>query len=466
MSDALIRALAAGEQALDVGDLEAATEHFADALVIAPQDVSLALALANVHRLRGDDIAQHCVLLEAYHSGDWNAPGLAHTLGGALLDVGAANEAEDCFAQVLAALPRDPAALAALAAAKRARGDATAAWPLIRLAVELAPRQPAHLLTAAQVRHDLGDLMGALKWLDKSEQVRPKHGPTRVQRAYTTLMRAPSVDGWANFECRPLPRPDTAAREWLGGPLNGRSLLITAEQGVGDQFQFLRFVNRLPALGSGRVVVECHPHLVELLRGNGLEVVPRGEPPETELHAPLLSLPHRLALGGQVDGDAVPYLRAIDAAAPPLPAPDGRRRFGVVWAGNPAFSGRVRRDFDAALLPDLLAIDDIQWISLQQGDAGLQSPAGLCGLLPLASWASTATVLAQLDGLVTTDTGIAHLAGAMGVPTWVMLQKVPDWRWGMTGSTTAWYPSLRLIRQVRPGDWSGVVVRLRESLRQ
>ncbi len=464
MSDLLLRALADGERALDAGDLGAAATHFSVALALAPRDVSLALALANVHRLQGDIIAQRSVLLDAYHAGDWNAPGLSHTLGGSLLEVGAANEAEDCFAQVLAALPRDPAALAALAAAKRARGDATSAWPLIRQAVELAPRQPAHLLTAAQVRHDLGDLMGALRWLDKAEQLRPRHGPTRVQRAYTTLLRAVGADGWANFEYRPLPRPDTAAREWLGEPLNGRALLITAEQGVGDQFQFLRFVNRLPALGSGRVVVECHPHLVDLLRGNGLEVVPRGQTPETELHAPLLSLPHRLALGGEVDGDAVPYLRAIGADAPPLPTSDGRRRFGVVWAGNPAFSGRVLRDFDATLLPDLLDIDDIQWISLQQGDAGSMDLPGLHRFPPLASWAATASLLAQLDGLVTTDTGIAHLAGAMGVPTWVMLQKVPDWRWGMASPTTPWYPSLRLIRQVRPGDWSGVLTRLRKSL--
>lgn len=464
MSEELLHALEAGERALDTGALDAAAAHFKKALALVPGDVGLSLALANVHRLNDNPTAQRTVLLGSYRSGDWSTPNVAHALGAALLEIGAAVQAEACFARVYAARPRDPAAIAALAAAKRARGEVTAAWSLIKQALELAPREPAHLLTAAQIRHELGDLLGALKWLAKAETLRPNHGPTRMQRAYSTLMRGPSADGWAYLESRPLPVPRTSAGSWHGEALVGQSILVTAEQGIGDQFQFLRFVKRLPAAGAGRVVVECHPHLVDLLRGNGFDVVARGGAPETDLHVPLLSLPHRLGLGDKVDGDSVPYLRSIDAPAPLLPAPDRRPRIGLVWAGNPAFPGRVLRDLDPSLLPELLSIDHVQWISLQQGEAGVVGLPSLHRLPALSSWAATALILSQLDALVTTDTGIAHLAGAMNVPTRLMLQKVPDWRWGTAGSSSSWYPGMQLVRQVRPGDWSGVIQQLKLKL--
>ena len=131
-----------------------------------------------------------------------------------------------------------------------------------------------------------------------------------------------------------------------------------------------------------------------------------------------------------------------------------------MWAGNPHFPQRLTRDLDPALLPALLGAADVDWVVLQQGPRRAVALPGVAPRLELRDWAETAAVLARLDGLVTTDTGIAHLAGAMGVPTWVLLQKVPDWRWGLSGGETAWYPSLRLIRQIRPGDWTGVIQRL------
>lgn len=463
MTQSLLDALNSGQNALESGDFAEATEHFAAAHKLVPSDVSIGIALANVYRLQNDLAGQRRVLSELFKQGDWKAAGAAHALGGALLEVGEATAAAQCFSHVVALLPRDPAALAALAAARRASGDAAGAWPLIKQAVEMSPRTATHLLTAAQVRHDLGDLLGALNWLDKADRVRPDHGPTRLQRAYTSLLRAPSASGWANFEYRALPQPGTAARPWQGEPINGRSVLVTAEQGVGDQFQFLRFVNRLTQAGAGRIVVECDAALVGLLRANGMDAIARGQPPETDLHVPLLSLPHRLALGSTLDADRVPYLRAPDVPTPDLPAPDGRPRIGLVWAGNPDFPGRLTRDLDPALLPELAAIDNVQWISLQQGSAGDVSVTGLGRLPPLRDWSVTARLLTELDGLVTTDTGIAHLAGAMGVPGWIMLQKVPDWRWGLTGTRSNWYPSLNLLRQPRAGDWRDVIRQVRAA---
>ncbi len=464
MTDALIHALTAGEAALEAGDLDAAVTHFAEAAAAAPREVSLGLALAHVHKLRADPLSQQQVLRAVYGAGDWQASGVAHSLGGALLDAGLPEEAASCFTHVLSQLPRDPAALAALAAATRALGDPQAAWPLAKQALSIAPNNSAFLLTAAQVRHDQGDLIGALNYLDKAERARPGHGPTRVQRSYTLLLRAPSADGWMNFEHRPLPVPVYDSARWNGEPLNGRSLLVTAEQGIGDQFQFLRFVSRLVAFGASRVTVECHPHLLELLRGNAFDAVERGRAPATDLHVPLLSLPHVLRLGANVDGVSVPYIAPVGEAGIAVPPRDGRARIGLVWAGNPAFAGRVTRDFDISLLPELVTGANVRWISLQQGDAADHVPDGVHRLQPLTSWSQTAALLAELDGVVTTDTGIAHLAGAMGVPGWVMLQKIPDWRWGLRGNSTPWYPSLTLVRQSAPRDWKSVVRALHQAL--
>ena len=467
MSDALVQALTAGEAALESGDLAAAVDACAVAWRLVPTEVSLALALANVRALQGDQLGRRAVLQRACTVGDWRLATVAHSLGGALLEAGAPEEAVRCFAHVVTLHPNDPAALAALAAAHRASGSAASAWPLAQRAITLAPSNAAHLLTAAQVRHDLGDLPGALRWLDSADRVRPHHGPTQVQRAYTSLLHAPTAAGWAAFEYRPLPVPATAAQPWYGEPLNDRSVLVTAEQGVGDQFQFLRFVARLRERGAGRIVVECHEHAVSLLAANGYEAVARGSAVETDVHVPLMSLPHRLAVGTNVDGDRVPYLHATGATPISLPARvAGQPRIGLVWAGNPAFSGRYTRDLSPQWLAALTGEINVSWISLQQGTLAQELPSDVAPLPPLTSWAQSATVLQSLDGLLTTDTGIAHLAGSMGIATWVMLQHVPDWRWGLTGHTTPWYPTLHLVRQSTPGDWDGVVRSARASLQR
>ena len=465
--DALVECLIEGEAALERGDYPRALTAFSRAREAAPAESAIALMLANAHRLAGDTISSRAVLLSAFHTSPPTDPKQRYSLGAALLDAGAPVEAAECFAMVVKALPKDPAALAALAGARRTLGQAAEAWPLIQRALVSSTTHPAYLLTAAQIRHDMGDRKGALRWLDLADSVRSGHGPTQLQRAYTTMLGGPSAEGWRLFESRPRPVPATSARAWSGEPLTGASILVTAEQGVGDQFQFLRFVPLLAERLPTHIVLECHADAVSLLASNGIDAVARGNPPETDWHVPLLSLPHILGLGDAVFGGAVPYLRATATlpVALRLPqAPLDHLRLGLVWAGNPSFSGRVTRDLDPALLPDLLATPGVTWVSLQQGsiDPAVQTHlAGMQLLPPLGDWATTAAMLAQLDGLVTTDTGIAHLAGAMGVRTWVMLQHVPDWRWGLTGETTPWYPTLTLVRPKASRDWASVVAKVR-----
>ena len=471
MTEPLLQYLVRGQQALDAGHPSEAVLAFQAALQQAPDQLGVAFALANAQRLADDVVGARTTLVSASRQRPTTDIALDFQFGVALLDVGAAREAAAAFTRVMRARPHDPAPIGALAGARRAAGDPAAAWTFIVDALRRAPEQPAFLLTAAQIRHDLADVNGALDYLDRAERVRPGHQATRLQRAYTTLLKGPSREGWTQFESRALPVPRTSARAWHGESLANASILVTAEQGLGDQFQFVRFVRRLAAFSPSRVIVECHPHARALLVASGLDAVARGDAPETDWHVPMLSLPHRLLLDLDVDGALVPYLTTAPNASRPLNTRDPSRplHLGIAWAGNPAFAGHATRDFDRALLPSLLSISHVRWQSLQQGDLSTKETLtfGAHALEPapvLGDWSETAAQLGSLDGLVTTDTGIAHLAGAMGVPTWVLLQHVPDWRWGLHSTTTPWYPSLRLVRQTSPGDWSSVVAQLAESV--
>lgn len=472
MVDALIESLNAGQQALESGDFPAAIAAFTRVRDAMPSDVSIAIALANVHRLNDDVVASRRLLLQAYQGANWTEASLAHALGAVLLEVGATHEAVACFEQVVRRMPSNPAALGALAGGRRTLGQPAAAWLVIERAVSAVGTNAALLLTAAQIRHDLRDLRGAEQWLDRAEAIRPNHGPTRVQRAYTSLLTGTSAAGWRAFESRPLPVPKTRARPWHGEPLLGGSVLVTAEQGVGDQFQFARFIPSLTERGAGRVVVECHVDAVALFVTSGFDAVPRGSPPETDWHVPMLSLPLRLGTDSNVLGERVPYIHGGPAttATGDTSRSERRagttRRLGLVWAGNPSFPGRITRDLDASLLPMLLAISGVEWISLQHGDTAAINDERLRRVPLSTDWSATAAMLQTLDGLVTTDTGIAHLAGAMGIRTWVMLQHVPDWRWGLEGETTPWYPTLRLLRPRRWNDWHSVIERLGDDLLQ
>jgi len=147
----------------------------------------------------------------------------------------------------------------------------------------LTSKQPALLLTAAQIRHALGDLSRARYWLDRAEAIRPAHGPTRLQRALTSLLGGPTASGWEDFEHRGLPTPpSTGAAPWHGEPLTGQSILVTSEQGQGDNFHFLRFVGDLRDRGASRVVVECHPGALSLFATSGYDAVPKGQAPVTD----------------------------------------------------------------------------------------------------------------------------------------------------------------------------------------
>lgn len=472
--------LAAGEAALAAGRYREAAECLEPVADAMPDHVPLVRMAATAWQLAGQRSRARAVLTRVTDRAiDVLSANDAHALGAQLLDVGAPDRGLYCFTQVARSLPNHPAVLGALAGARRAQGELDDAWRLVQRATTADRQNPVLWLTAAQVRHGQGQLDEALKLLKKAESLRPSHPPTRLQRALTRLLAGASTYGWGDFEHRGLPSLPTGRTAWRGEPLDGRSILVVSEQGIGDLFHFLRFVPLLTGHGAGRIVVEAPRSAVSLLQASGFDAVPVGEAPPTDFAVPVLSLPLHLGTDKATYGDLVPYLRtgaAADAPAPtavPTPVSSApatregpaplRRRLGLVLRGNPNFLATNLRDIGNEWLGTLQSIPNVDWVWLQLGEAPPEEFR--CEKPKLSeNWLETALLLQSLDGIVSVDTGLAHLAGAMGLPVWVLLPFSPDWRWGLQGESTPWYPSATLARQSAPRDWGEAIARLSHLL--
>ena len=343
-----------------------------------------------------------------------------------------------------------------------------------RRALTLQPafRDAAYNLAAA--RNDQGDPLGAIEIYDRVIAKAPDFFQAHWNRALALLAAGRWQEGWQAHEIRrlhPLLKPrDIPIPDWTGEPLAGRTLLVLAEQGHGDSLQFLRFVPALARLGA-RVTLDLPAPLLRLARSlPGVErLIESGTPPgDVDLTVPLMSLPLRLRLGERAAAPVAPYL-VPPPLVPPAVARDGRPLVGLVWAGSPGNQSDARRSLTLDRLGPVLALKGLRFVSLQFGPRAADIAASgaasrLETLEDLGDFATTAALVASLDLVVTVDTAMAHLAGAIGHEAWVLLAHAPDWRWGTRGETTSWYPSLRLFRQPGPGDWDGVVRTLVRAL--
>ncbi len=456
-AEELDQLLTKAQTALEIGHVREAARDFNEAFLLVPSAFAFAQMAANAWRLVGDVLAERAVwqsVLSTARPGDATS---LYELGTGLLATGSPTAARECFEEVVRLLPRDTSALGALASALRADGDPQRAWALMQNTIGRSPKTPALLLTAAQIRYALGDLAGAKRWLAQAERLRPGHRLTQVQRAFTLLMEGSFSAGWESFEARGLREGPAGAAPWHGESLEGASIAVVMEEGLGDLFQFLRYVRRLEGRGPRRVIVECPPSAVSLLTVSGFHAVAKGDEIVVDWYVPILSLPHRLASGGDLAGDLVPYL-STGRSAPPRRA--GPRRIGLVWQGNPAFLATRLRDLETAALHQVVEIPDVEWVSLQMGEPlPLEHPRFTAAPLT-GDWLATAMLVEELDAVVTIDSALAHLAGAMGRPVYVLLPYSPDWRWGWKGARTPWYPTATLVRQQSPRDWQQVATQL------
>jgi hypothetical protein len=312
--------------------------------------------------------------------------------------------------------------------------------------------------------------------------VEPDHPKVHFNLAVTLLMAGEFEEGFEEYEWRwkggvpSLKERNFPQPRWDGGDLHGKTLLLHAEQGFGDTLQFIRYAADAADRG-GKVVLEAPAALVKLIRtAPGVATtLATGDPlPAFDVHLPLMSMPHVLGTRLPTIPAPVPYLTPDPTLADAWRARLDRGpelKVGVVWAGNPRHTHDHQRSIAAAALLPALAMKGARLYSLQKeprpGDRAVID--GLADQVTdlsdlLHDFNETAAAVMALDVIITVDTSVAHLAGALGRPVWTMLPFALDWRWLLWRDDSPWYPTMRLFRQQRPGEWTSVIARVQIAL--
>jgi tetratricopeptide (TPR) repeat protein len=455
----------------DVGRLDEAIGCYRKALSLEPDVVESLHNLAGALRERGElDAAQ------TYYE---RALGLrpdhfeSHIgLGVVLRDLGRLEEAVAHYERVLSVVPDHPETLNNLGIALTDLGQPQEAIARYERALALQPQRAETYYNLAIALERQERRTEAIASYGRALALKPDYAQAHFNRAYALLLTGQLEEGWQEYEWRfAVARYDRKFERplWSGEPLAGKRILIPAEQGFGDTLQFIRYVPAVVERG-GKVVLEVPEPLVRLARAVAAasEVIAVGDPlPAFDYYCPLLSLPRVLRTTLATIPSAVPYLSVpteVSAAWSERIAAPGLR-VGLVWAG------RTVGAIDLRLLQPLWEVAGISWFSLQVGeDAGDPSSIDGVKIADLAPWltdfAETAAAVYHLDLVISVDTSVAHLAGALSRPTWIMLRHPPEWRWLLERKDSPWYPTARLFRQTNEGDWQGVVHEVAAALAQ
>ena len=501
------------------GDRTSAAESYRNAIEYKPD---YAEAWNNLGRLLNEG-GRHREALEACFEGLRSSPDNPHlrnNAGNALQGLGRYEEAAREYGRAIELAPNMSEAYSNLGIALKEAGDIAPAIEAHRKAVRRAPNDIGTLNNYGTALQAAGDLANATAVFERALSLDPKSAMTNVNlgtalmernevdRAITVfenvidtvvlgdetnehalayknlglalMLRGDLVKGaeqyaWRwhtrEFVSRDLPSP-----QWTGEALSGERVFVAWEQGFGDAIQFARLAGCIEARGGQAVFEAPSPLVAMLANATGLsEVVPHGDPlPETDLHIPMFDLLSAFSANPADLPGEIPYIHAdpehIERWSDRIPN-TGRPRIGLVWAGRPTHRNDRNRSISLEIFLPLLKLPDVDFYALQVGErtadiaaANLQND--LIDLSPrLTDFSETAAALENLDLLISVDTAIVHAAGALGRPAWVLLPFAPDWRWGLTGETTPWYPQHRLWRQTATGDWNGVIERLEQAFR-
>ena len=450
--------------------------------------------------LRGGDKQGAVVaLLEAVRSAPRNA-GLHRAICALLCDLGRHDSAVGAGLVATELAPDDPRGLAELGRAFFLAGQNDAALPLLARAVTLAPQDLAAIVTLSAVLFTVGRFEMALDVAREAVSIDPMHGRARAnlalalealgrldeaeshsRRAMAAEPDTPAAqhnlaglllsrgtltpEAWRLYDGRlgltPEAKALAAVPRWDGtGDIAGRTILLHAEQGLGDTIQFIRYAPMLAARGA-RVIAAVQKPLVRLLRGmDGLhDVIEAGSTlPRFDLFCPIAGLPG--AFGTTMDTIPGPARLPPRAAVPPPGGPG--LHVGLVWAGNPGFVSDRLRSIPAAEMRALEGVPGVVFHALQFGAEPCFSMQDR--LAGARDFADTAEIVAGLDLVIAVDTAVAHLAASMGRPVWLLSRFLGCWRWLRGREDSPWYPGLRVFKQQSPGDWTAVLHRIRADL--
>jgi Flp pilus assembly protein TadD len=333
-------------------------------------------------------------------------------------------------------------------------------------AIELRPDLAMAHFNLGVAVEKLGRFREAIGHFEKAIALRPDYALARTARATGLLRLGEFEEGLKEYEARwglewmKDRRPVAGKAVWDGSELDGKTILVRGEQGMGDVIHAARYL-KVVAQRGGRVLVEVHGPLVRLMRSvEGVsEAVAIGQAlPEFDVQVGMMSLPGILGTRMEAIGAEIPYVRTNEAARE-----EGQLRVGVCWAGSANPLAR-HRAVPAELIGKLVEVNGVEFWSLQKERAGALPMAMIDPMADVKGFSDTAEVIAKLDLVISVDTAVAHLAGAMGKKTWVLLASVADWRWFVDREDSAWYPTMKLYRQKVRGEWGEVIQRVARDL--
>jgi tetratricopeptide (TPR) repeat protein len=466
------------------GHNEAALDFFSRAVATQPDNAEFHYNLGVVFQVldRREDAAgsyRQALRSRPHHAESHNNLGLA------LMQLGQVEEATSHFRQALRIKPDYGEAHCNLGLAVRQLGELEDAVFHYRQTLRLQPDAPATWYNLGLALAALGKVDEAVAAQEQALRLGPNHGGAHLARSLLSLLQGRFEEGWTEYEWRwkfnqtpmyqgPMPRWDGSAQE-------GRTVLLYAEQGFGDMLQFVRYA-MLVKQRAGKVVLACPQSMIPILSScEGIDhlFAPGAPLPPFDVQAPLLSLPGIFKTTLDNIPAHVPYLRAD----PNLVEYWGKQlshlagfKIGIAWQGDPKFLWDRWRSIPLRQFAPLASLPGVHLISLQKGP-GQEQVEELSCQIPLiefgdrldqagGAFMDTTAIIKNLDLVITSDTAVAHLAGALGVPVWTALSYAPEWRWLLEREDCPWYPTMRLFRQTRLGDWAGVFARLEEEVRQ
>ncbi|HEY9625302.1 MAG TPA: tetratricopeptide repeat-containing glycosyltransferase family protein [Crinalium sp.] len=460
------------------GNLPEAITHYQKAIAIKPGHADAYYNMGIALQESGDpktaaEYYQRALALQPNFPAAFNGLGIVFRAQGKL------EEAIACHQQALALAPKYAEAYDSLGNALRETGQTEEALNCHQQAIAIKPTLAVAHYNQGNTLLDQGKPLEAIACYNRAIELNPPYHEARLAKAMSLLLSGDLANGFIEYEARWGDRQsnpcDFGRPMWDGSPLNGRTILLVREQGLGDTIQFIRYAKAVAQQG-GTVIAGCQDSLVRLVKtvpGVQQVICEPTEAPQFDVYAPLMSLPRLLNTDLATVPAEIPYLSPPADHSAPIHQTASRLKVGIVWGARDSFSSKYpsrRRSCPLIAFQQLLKQRNIAFYSLQKGAAeqelaqlGWQDRA--TDLSPyIHDFADTAAIANQLDLIITVDTSVAHLAGALGKPVWILLPFAPDWRWMLERPDSPWYPSMRLFRQRYPGDWAGVMASVADAL--
>jgi Tfp pilus assembly protein PilF len=461
----------------EAGDPSAVAEVLRKVLQADPEHAETLHRLGQIEAQLGHDDEADGLLRRAISLDD-SRPVSRYVLGCLLQSAGMLEPAAESYRRAIALAPAYAPAHVNLGVICQQRGEADQALVHFRAATAAAHENPDAWCNLGFALERRGELAQARAAYDRALEIDPGNVAARFDRSMVLLALGEYEAGWRDYEYRweatGYPRPRYPQSEWDGSRLAGETVLLYTEQGYGDAVQFVRYATLAAGRGA-RVVLRCARELHALL-GTVAGVSRVIAPEETvpfDLHASLLSLPRLFRTTRESVSATTPYIHPDPERMPAwrerIGPADGSMKVGLVWASQSQMPNAATKSMRLRDLAPLREVAGVRFYSLQLGDAGKEAPSSspfpvVDFTAEIRDFADTAAIIASLDLVISVDTAVAHVGGALGAPVWTMLQYAPDWRWYPNAPTTRWYPEMRLYRQREPGDWASVCAEVARDL--